>query len=239
MESRASACTVNSRAYGTAERVKGAVDAALTAFLDPERDDAVATLGELTGETALKAIRDKMLEDETGRKIVNERWDISAESMQLERLEGFPVGSFGRSYANFLGAHGFNPDERQPVRHVSDPELAFVMQRYRQVHDFWHVLCGVEPTVVGEVALKWLEMVQTEMPVATLSAFVGPFRLPPREFRKLWTEYVPWAARCGLEARFLMNVPYEHLLERDVAELREELRVVPFDRQAYVAAVRA
>ena len=157
----------------------------------------------------------------------------TASSHFFDRLEALPVGSFGRSYANFLAAHGFNPDERQAVRHISDPELAFVMQRYRQVHDFWHVLCGVQPTVMGEIALKF-EMVQTELPVATLSAFVGPFRLPPHEFRELWTKYVPWAARCGLEAKFLMNVPYEHLLESDIAELREQLKIVPFDKDMYV-----
>jgi ubiquinone biosynthesis protein Coq4 len=63
----------------------------------------------------------------------------------------------------------------------------WVVIRYRQVHDFWHVLCGVKPTVLGEIAVKWLEMVQTKLPVATLSAFAGPLRLPPVELRELLT----------------------------------------------------
>lgn len=46
-----------------------------------------------------------------------------------------------------------------------------------QVHDFWHVLSGLPPTVVGEIALKWFEMMQTGLPVTALSAFVGPLRL--------------------------------------------------------------
>ena len=50
-----------------------------------------------------------------------------------------------------------------------DDELAWIMTRYRQVHDMWHVLCGLPPTVLGEVALKWLELVQTRLPVAALS----------------------------------------------------------------------
>ena len=32
--------------------------------------------------------------------------------------------------------------------------LAYVMQRYREVHDFWHVICALPTSVAGEVALK-------------------------------------------------------------------------------------
>ncbi len=35
------------------------------------------------------------------------------------------------------------------------------MLRYRQVHDFWHVLSGMPTDVLSEIAVKWLEMVQT------------------------------------------------------------------------------
>ena len=50
---------------------------------------------------------------------------------------------------------------RPAVRFVDDLELAYVMARYRQVHDFWHVLSGLETDVFGEIALKWFEFMQT------------------------------------------------------------------------------
>ena len=43
------------------------------------------------------------------------------------------------------------------------------MCRYRQVHDFWHVLCDLPPTVLGEVALKWFELKATGLPVCLFS----------------------------------------------------------------------
>ena len=43
-----------------------------------------------------------------------------------------------------MTSHGFLADERAQVRFVDDPELAYVMLRYRQVHDFWHVLAGMK-----------------------------------------------------------------------------------------------
>lgn len=47
-----------------------------------------------------------------------------------------------------------------PSRFVDDPELAYVVTRARQVHDFWHVLFGCHTNVFGEVALKAVEFVQ-------------------------------------------------------------------------------
>lgn len=42
---------------------------------------------------------------------------------------------------------------------MEDAELAYAMTRYREIHDFLHVLTGLPPTVEGELALKTLEAV--------------------------------------------------------------------------------
>lgn len=49
-------------------------------------------------------------------------------------------------------------------RFVDDPELAYVITRARQVHDFWHVLFGCHTNAFGEVALKAVEFVQVTSP---------------------------------------------------------------------------
>ncbi len=48
---------------------------------------------------------------------------------------------------SWMDSMGLSIDSRAHVRFVDDPELAYVMQRYRQVHDFWHVLSGLEISV--------------------------------------------------------------------------------------------
>ncbi len=45
-------------------------------------------------------------------------------------------------------------------RFVDDEELAYVIRRMREVHDFWHVLFGCHTNVFGELALKALEFAQ-------------------------------------------------------------------------------
>lgn len=199
---------------------------AATAFRDPERGDMVAALGETTGTRALQRLRRAMSADPVGRELLAAKPDIKEDSTRPDRLRRLPEGTFGREYARFLDHHGYSPDERAAVRFVDDAELAFVMQRYRQVHDFWHVLCGLPPTVLGELALKWFEMVQTRLPIAAFSGVVGPLSLSAQERKLLKEQYIPWAVRAAVKARPLMCVWYERSFEEPLELMRKRLQIV-------------
>ena len=66
------------------------------------------------------------------------------------------------------------------MRFVDDPELAYVLQRYREVHDFYHTLLGLPINMMGEVVVKWFEAVQTRLPMCAMGAIFGPIRLTRR-----------------------------------------------------------
>jgi len=206
------------------------IHSATTAFLNPERADAVATLGEITGKVAVKQMLKQMEQSEIGRIILNERPIVQTNSstmVNMETLHHFPKKSFGKAYADFMIHHGFNPDERTPIKYIQDPTEAYVMLRYRQCHDFFHVLTGLPPTVLGELALKWVELFQFGLPSAALSSTVGSLRLDEEERKILMEVYLPWACQVGKEGDFLLNVFYEKEFETDLDELRKRLRIVP------------
>ena len=149
-------------------------------------------------------------------------------SLLVYRLKQLPEGTFGRAYADFMGVNQFEPDGRSSVRFVDDAELAYVMGRYRQVHDFWHVLAGLPPTVLGELAIKWLELAVTGLPVCALSALVGPAALPSESEQTLLRRvYLPWALRCGRQCQPLMSVWYEKEWETSLEDLRRKLQFEP------------
>ena len=140
-------------------------------------------------------------------------------------LRTLPAHTFGGAYSKFLDAHGFSPDERPGVTFVDDEELAYIFLRYRQVHDFWHVLLGLPPSMFGEVALKWAEVAQTGLPMCALGAFAGGVRLGPAKLSQVVRHVLPWAARHARGGADLMCVYYERELERPLDELRAELRL--------------
>jgi ubiquinone biosynthesis protein COQ4 len=167
-----------------------------------------------------------MLSDPTGRRILRDRPRITSASLNLPRLRALPEGTVGRTYVAWLDREGVSPDTRAPVRHVDDEECAYVLQRYRECHDFYHALTGLPIVREGEVALKAFEFANTLLPMTGLSVFAAA-TLKPTERRRFCDIYLPWALRNGLRAKEVINVYWEEQLERSVEELRKELGVEP------------
>lgn len=192
--------------------------------------DLVATLAETTAGPALERLRDAMLADPHGEgpRILRERPRISSRTADPARLRGLPDGTLGREYVRFLGAQRVTADSRRPVQFVDDAELAYVMQRHREVHDFWHVLLGLPlVSVTAELALKWWEAVHTGLPHCAMAAAIGPLSpsMSQAGRRALLTHYIPWAVRSGRTAHPLMAVYYEQHLDEPVVDLCARLRV--------------
>ena len=158
-------------------RVGIACESALTALMNPTRQDAVAALGEVTGLGALEEMRNNMLLSQTGRQILRERPMINSSTIDLDKLGNLPQNTFGFKYVEFLKVHQISPDTRTLVRYVNDEELAYVMTRYRQIHDLWHCLTQIPITVEGELGLKVFEYLQTGLPMTALASAFGPLRL--------------------------------------------------------------
>ena len=212
------------------ERLAVTVHSAFTALSDPERGDAVAALGEITGHVALTDMYDRMMQDPIGQRILSEKPIVDRQKIDLEMLANLKSKNenaitFGQAYASFMADHGFDPNERSQIKYISDPELAYIMLRHRQCHDFWHTLYGLPPTVLGELALKWVELFQTGLTVAALSATVGSLRLSNEERAFLMDVYLPWAVRVGKNSKFLLNIYYEEEFETDLDVLREKIGI--------------
>ncbi|XP_030390984.1 ubiquinone biosynthesis protein COQ4 homolog, mitochondrial isoform X3 [Gopherus evgoodei] len=199
---------------------------AFMALYNPYRHDMVAVLGETTGSSALRSLRDKMKHDPEGYQILQERPRIRLSTLDVTGLRGLPDGTFGREYVRFLDSNRVSPDTRMPVKFVDDEELAYVIQRYREVHDLMHTLLGMPTNMLGEVVVKWFEAVQTGLPMCILGAVFGPVRLSARKLQILTTELVPWAVQSGRNASCVLNFYYENRWEQTVESLREEIGIL-------------
>ncbi|KAI9308438.1 coenzyme Q biosynthesis protein Coq4-domain-containing protein [Cunninghamella echinulata] len=209
------------------ERSVLAVGSAIAALRDPYRGDMVATLGETTGSLFLKRMRDSMLASTSGRQILKERPSINTKTIDFDKLrKECEPGTFGYAYITWLDEQQVTPDTRSPVHFVDDEELAYIMKRYREIHDFFHTLTGLGVTVEEELALKWFEWVQTGLPMTMLSSVFGPLQLNWMERYRLYTTYVPWALQCGASCEPLMNVYYEHKFLTPLDDLRKELGII-------------
>ncbi|GFR45700.1 hypothetical protein Agub_g7010 [Astrephomene gubernaculifera] len=205
---------------------KGAVAllSAVGALLKPARGDLVAVVGETTGEWLLPSIRDRMQRDPVGRLILADRPRVTNATVDYCRT--LPPDTFGAAYARFMGDRRFLADDRPPVRFVEDAELAYVITRVREVHDFWHTLFDCHTNVFGEIALKGLEFVQTGLPMTGLAALGAQYRLSPADREVMQRQFLPWALRAGSRCSDLMCIYYEKHFEDNLEQMRREFRII-------------
>ncbi|MEW5299006.1 MAG: hypothetical protein WDW38_004919 [Sanguina aurantia] len=197
---------------------------AVGALLRPGRADLVGVVGETTGVGAAKQLRDRMRADATGRMLLQGRPRVTNAS--VASCWDMEPGTFGAAYAQFMGDRNFQADSRPPVRFVDDAELAYVLTRAREVHDFWHVLFDCNTDIFGELAIKGLEFVQTGLPMSGLAVAGAQWRLPASDRRLLNTIYMPWALRAGIACTDLICLDYEQHFQEDLDELRKRWKII-------------
>ncbi|XP_049887209.1 ubiquinone biosynthesis protein COQ4 homolog, mitochondrial [Pectinophora gossypiella] len=199
---------------------------AAVALLNPHRGDMIACLGEVTGNDALKYMRSKIIETQEGKEILQNMPRINSKTVSFQKLSELPENTLGRVYADFMRDNNITADSRLPVQFIDDPELAYVMQRYREVHDLVHATLFMKTTMLGEVTIKWVEGIQTRLPMCISGGIWGAGRLKPRHRHLYLQYYLPWAIRTGNNAKFLQGIYYEKRWEQDIDEFHKEMNIV-------------
>lgn len=197
----------------------------LVAIADPTRDDMINTFGELTGQYSIKKVYEQMRSDPEGSQILADKPIINSETVDLKHLATLPVNSFGREYVEFLERNKITPDSRKPVKFIEDYELAYVMTRYRQIHDFTHCILGLKTNMLGEVTVKVFEAIQLGMPMCWLGGMFGVLRLGPKHTQAYLDSYLPWILVNAQNSKPLINVYFEKHFNTPIDQLRQSLNL--------------
>lgn len=75
---------------------------------------------------------------------------VGAVDRVKDKLAVGPWELWGRGLREAHVCQRVSPDTRAPTRFVDDEELAYVIQRYREVHDMLHTLLGMPTNMLGE-----------------------------------------------------------------------------------------
>ncbi len=187
----------------------------------------IADFGELSAHPyILKRLRSNMLSNETGRRILREKPNMTSESLNLSYISQLPEGTIGRIYYDWITKEHVSPDTRLPVRFISDPELAYIFLRYRQCHDFYHAVIDMPTNLEAEVAVKAIEWGNMGIPIAGLGTLLEPFNMKPKQRDRLWKILIPWAVDMGYNMKHsYINVCWEEIMEKNINEFREEMGI--------------
>ncbi|OMJ11258.1 Ubiquinone biosynthesis protein coq4, mitochondrial, partial [Smittium culicis] len=169
---------------------------------------------------------------ETARRFARARGWIHRERQEVRHARAHQHRAKSCDPGGICGPRHQRTDQRSggrpPTRFVESDrgdsaELAYVMTRYRQSHDFYHVVLNKSISIVDELAIKYYEHLQTGLPVGLIAALAGQSRLSRSESHEFWNVLVPWAhmaASSSSNEQMLINVYWEKHIEDDIDQLR-------------------
>lgn len=210
----------------TFEKMLMFLGSSVGAYTHPERNEFIVALGESTAITpVLRRLQHQMLSDPVGRQILRERPRMTSTSLDLEHLRELPDNTIGKTYVKWLDKEGVSPDTRVEVKYIDNEELAYIYQRYRECHDFYHAITGLPIIIEGEISVKVFEYMNIGIPMSGLGALFAPLRLKKSQKERLYNIYYPWAFKSGLNSKPLINVYWENILEEDIDEFRKTMGI--------------
>jgi ubiquinone biosynthesis protein COQ4 len=200
---------------------------------DSTKTHEIHRVEEITGRPRYRRLLRELAALPEGERLLRERPELSSSHLDYDALRALPEGTLGRAYVRHLDEHGLSADyQAAATRHVDDPDMAYLMRRFRQTHDVWHTLLGLGVTGHEEVTIHWFSWGQLRLPVSALIMLFGT--LKHFVFEKRWTALrhsLMEAYREGDRAPPLLGIFWEDRWTHALADVRDELHVHPLDRR--------
>ncbi len=196
--------------------------AILRVLRDSTRTEEIHLVEEITGRAFYRQYLERMRGDPAIEELLRRRPELCSAQVDFEALRALPASSFGAAYVGHLDRNGLSADSQAtPATHVAEPDIAYLLRRYRQTHDVWHCLLGLGVEGYEEVLVHAFSLGQLPLPVSALIVVFGAIKHMLLEQRwealrdGLWDAY-----RAGREAAPLLPVHWEQMWELPLDEVR-------------------
>lgn len=190
---------------------------------DSTRTAEIHRVEELTGAGRYRALIDRHRHEPALASLLRDEPELSTRFVDFHYLRSLPETTLGGAYARHLDDNGITADYQAAwTRWVDEPDIAYLMRRFRQTHDVWHVLLGLGIRGHEEVLLHAFSYGQLRLPVSALVVAFGSLKHMVLE--KRWadlTRGIKAAYRMGLIAEPLMLVRWEDHWTESVHSIRE------------------
>jgi len=200
---------------------------------DSTKTHEIHRVEEITGRPRFRALLAEMQSTAEGQRLLDERPELSSELVDYDALRALPAETFGGAYVRHLDTNGITADyQAAATRHVDDPDIAYLMRRFRQTHDVWHALLGLGIAGHEEVIIHAFSYGQLRLPVSALIMVFGTMKhiVLERRWGALRHSMLD-AYRAGRDAQPLMPVYWEDQWEEPLDDVRDRCGVRPLERR--------
>lgn len=203
--------------------------AVLRTMRDSEQTHEIHVTEELTGRGRFRAIRAACFDGNEGQSLLRERPELCSDQVDYEGLRALPDGTLGKAYSDHLELNGLSADYQAAVTtYIDDPEMAYLMRRFRQTHDVWHALTGLGTEGHEEVIIHAFSWGQLKLPVSAMVVMFGSLKHLVGERRWGALRFaLREAYEHGRDAEPLLPVYWEKRWDEPLADVRARYRIRP------------
>jgi ubiquinone biosynthesis protein COQ4 len=200
---------------------------------DSTQTQEIHRVEEITGRPKFRHLLAEFQASPEGQRILAERPELSSQQVDYAALRELPATTLGGAYVQHLDRNGLSGDyQAAPTRYIDDPDMAYLMRRYRQTHDVWHALLGVGVTGHEEVIIHWFAFGQLRLPVSAMIMVLGG--LKHLVFERRWgalRHSAMEAYRAGRDAAPLLAVIWEDRWTDDLDDVRADVGIRPLEQR--------
>lgn len=199
---------------------------------DSEQTSEIHVTEEITGRARYRAIRRELFDTAEARDLLRDRPELCSAEVDFDALRALPERTLGRAYVRHLDDNGLSADYQAAVtRYVDEPEMAYLMRRFRQTHDVWHALTDLGTEGHEEVIIHAFSWGQLRLPVSAMVVFFGTLKHIVGEARWGALRYaLREAYENGRDAAPLLPVYWERYWEEPLDDVRVRYRIEPCTR---------
>jgi ubiquinone biosynthesis protein COQ4 len=163
--------------------------------------------------------------------------------VDIDHLRGLAPGTLGRSFADWIAAQNFTPNELmkydRPPKNV-DNEVERYRAHLQSTHDLWHVLTGFGTHLEGEIGLQAFYLAQLNTPLSLVTIAAASLNVL-REHRNAadLMESITCGWRMGKTTRALFGVDWASLWSTPLTEVRARFGLTPVDEVSAHASAPA
>lgn len=150
-------------------------------------------------------------------------------------LKSLPEESLGFQFAKFMNNPDVTPIEKLPENGSNiSPEIDYLRQRIRIVHDIHHVVCGYPADEMGEMGISAFYVAQINSPLNSVLLGIGliicTIKSPTRLHELMETIAQGWY--LGKKTPNIFGIKWEEMWTMPVSEIRAKLGIEQLGNQA-------
>jgi len=207
--------------------------AVMRVLADSTRTDEIHKVEEITGRGSYRKLIEALATSPEAQRLLAAQPELRSDQVDYDALRHLPEDTLGGAYVRHLDRNGITADyQAAPTRYVDDPDMAYLMRRFRQTHDVWHALLGLGIAGHEEVVIHWFSWGQLRLPVSAMIMFFGSLKHVVLERR--WgalRHSLREAYEAGRDAPPLLGVYWEEQWEDSLVDVRDRYGLHVLDRR--------